>query len=58
MTNVKQKYLSTTEFAKFFGISRQYVHKLILQNKIKAIKIGTRWRISQQEFERVKKEGV
>lgn len=58
MTELEKKYLSTPEFAKFFGISRQYVHKLILKGEIKAIKIGTKWKISQEEFERVKKEGV
>lgn len=58
MTELEKKYLSTPEFAKFFGISRQYVHKLILDGKIKAIKIGTKWRIPREEIERVKQEGV
>ena len=58
MKQLEKEYLSTPEFAKFFNISRQYVHRLILQGKIKAIKIGTKWRIPQEEFERVKSEGV
>ena len=58
MEKLEQKYLSTPQFAKMFGISRQYVHKMILDGKIKAIKIGNVYRIPMEEVEKVEKDGV
>ena len=58
MEELKQKYLSTPQFAQRFGISRQYVHKMILEGKIKGIKLGNVWRISIEEVERIEKEGI
>lgn len=32
--------------------------RAIYSEKIKAIKVGNRWRIPQEEYERVKREGI
>ena len=58
MTNLSQKYLSPTEFAKKLSISRQYILKCLLNGKIKGIKLGKVWRISIEEVERIEKEGI
>lgn len=58
MKELEQKYLSTPQFAKRFGISRQYVHKMILYGKIQAIRIGNIYRIPMEEVEKVEREGV
>lgn len=49
---------SIKEFAEMFRLSYMFVWKLVTTEKIKAIKIGGVYRISQDEVDRVKKEGV
>lgn len=45
---------SITEIAKFFGTSRQNVWNKIQSGEIKAIRFGKLWKISNEEFERLK----
>lgn len=49
----KQEYVSVSEFAKKFSVSRQFVWKLIKENKLKAIKIGSIYKIPNSELERI-----
>ena len=51
-------YKTVQEVAKEFGVNEITIKRLIYNNKINAIKIGNRWKISDEEFERMKKEGV
>lgn len=46
------------ELADVLRMSYTGVLKLIKENKIKAVKIGKVWRISQEEYDRVMKEGA
>ena len=50
--------LSTEQAAKMLGISYQTCFKLIKQGKIKAVKIGSYYKILEEEVERIKKEGT
>ena len=49
------EYTTVTQFAKRFGISRQFVWKMIKEGKLKAIKIGSIYKIPVSEVERIKK---
>jgi excisionase family DNA binding protein len=51
-------YKTVQEIAKEFGVNEITVKRMIYSKKIKAIKIGNSWRIPNEEFERIKKEGV
>ena len=46
------------ETANELGISVMTVRRLIGSKKIKAVKILSSWRISEEEIEKIKKEGV
>jgi len=48
---------STTEVAEILNISRATIFRALRQGRIKGIKIGNIWRISEEELERLKKEG-
>lgn len=50
------KYYSMAEVAAMLGISRPYVHYLKDTRKIKAVRIGAQWAISEKEVERFKRE--
>lgn len=50
-------FLTVSQFALRLGLSRQGVHNLISQGKLKAITVGTVKRIPIAEFERVQREG-
>ena len=50
-----EEYISVTEFAKKFGISRQFVWKMIKNQKLKAIKIGSIYKIPISEVEKIEK---
>jgi excisionase family DNA binding protein len=45
------KYLSINEAAKELGKSRQWIWTLIKMNRIKAIRIGKQFAISEEEIE-------
>lgn len=44
--------VSITEAAEMLGISRQRVHTLITEGKLKAERIGTQWSIRRADVER------
>ena len=46
-------YITVTQFAKKFGISRQFVWKMIKEGKLKAIKIGSLYKIPESEIKRI-----
>lgn len=49
------KYVSVTQFAELFGISRQAVWKWIKAKKLKVIRLGKLYRIPVSEVERIKR---
>ena len=49
------KYVSVTQFAELFGISRQAVWKWIKAKKLKVIRLGKLDRIPVSEVERIKR---
>jgi excisionase family DNA binding protein len=50
---MKKEYITTSELAKFLGISRVAVFKRIKAGKIKAEKIGRNYVISQKELPKI-----
>ena len=51
-------YVSTKEIAEEFGINECTVRRMINDGKIKAIKLGRNWKITKEEFERLKEHGT
>ena len=49
------EYITVTQFAKRFGVSRQFVWKMIKEGKLKAIKIGILYKIPVSEVDRIEK---
>ena len=49
------KYVSVTQFAELFGISRQTVWKWTKAKKLKVIRLGKLYRIPVSEVERIKR---
>ena len=49
------KYVSVTQFAEMFGISRQTVWKWIKAKKLKVIRLEKLYRIPVSEVERIKR---
>ncbi len=47
----------TAEVADELDISRGTVFRALKQGRIKGIKIGNIWRVTEEEVERIKKEG-
>ena len=47
------EYTTVTQFAKRFGVSRQFVWKMIKEGKLKAIKIGSLYKIPESEIKRI-----
>lgn len=50
-----EQYTTVSEFATKFSISRQFVWKLIKEGKLKAIKIGSIYKIPVSEVNRIEK---
>ena len=48
-----ERYLTPSEVAEIFGMSRSGVIKWIREGKIKAVEINGRWRIPYSEIERL-----
>ena len=46
------------EIADHFGVSHEAVRKHMKRGSIKAIKFGNLWKITSDEFNRIKREGV
>ena len=49
------EYITVTQFAKRFGISRQFVWKMIREGKLRAIRIGSLYKILVSEVDRIEK---
>lgn len=49
--------LKVEDLAKELKVSQMTIFRALQQGKIKAIKIGNCWRISEEELERIKKVG-
>ena len=47
------EYITVTKFAEKFDISRQFVWKMIKEGKLKAIKIGSLYKIPESEIKRI-----
>jgi excisionase family DNA binding protein len=45
------------EIAKEFGVNEITIKRMIYSKKIKAIKFGNKWRIPEEEYERLRGEG-
>ena len=50
-----KQYTTVSEFATKFSVSRQFVWKLIKEGKLKAIKIGSIYKIPISEVDRIEK---
>ncbi len=50
--------LSVDKIAKELGVSKITIFRKLQNGKIRGIKIGAIWRISVEELERIKREGV
>lgn len=48
---------TVTEVAKALNISKATVFRALQVGKIKGIKIGNIWRVSEEELQRIMKEG-
>ena len=49
------EYTTVTQFAKRFGVSRQFVWKMIREGKLRAIRIGKIYKIPMSEVDRIEK---
>ena len=49
------EYITVTQFAKKFDISRQFVWKMIREGKLRAIRIGKIYKIPMSEVDRIEK---
>ena len=45
------------DLAEYFKLDYTTVYDRVIANKIKAVKFGCQWRITEEEVERLKKEG-
>ena len=50
-----EQYTTVSEFATKFSVSRQFVWKMIKEGKLKAIKIGSIYKIPVSEVDRIEK---
>jgi excisionase family DNA binding protein len=50
--------LTIEEVSKILKISYRSAWLMVVAGKIKAIRVGNQWRISEDEIERIKKEGA
>lgn len=48
-------YITVTQFAKRFGVSRQFVWKMIREGKLRAIRIGSLYKIPFSEVDIIEK---
>ena len=53
-----QNLYTIEEFAEMFKMSRSGVLLMIRSDRIHAVKVGRQWLISQEEVDRVTKEGA
>ena len=50
--------LTIEEVSKILKISYRSTWLMVVAGKIKAIKVGNQWRVTEDELERIKKEGT
>lgn len=50
-----QNYITVSDFARKFSISRQFVWKMIREGKLRAIRIGSLYKIPVSEVDRIEK---
>ena len=50
-----EQYTTVSEFATKFSVSRQFVWKMIREGKLRAIKIGSIYKIPVSEVDRIEK---
>lgn len=48
-----QNYITVSDFARKFSISRQFVWKMIREGKLRAIRIGSLYKIPVSEVDRI-----
>jgi len=53
-----KRLLTVVEVSQILNIAPNTVRRLIQRGEIKGIKIGRLWRISEEEIERISKEGT
>lgn len=58
MARFEPNFLSITEVAERLGFSRQYIARLVKENKIKSIMVGKRARIPIDELKKIEKRGI
>lgn len=51
---IKLAYKTVQEVAKEFGVNEITIKRMIYKKKLMAIKIGSRWKITEEEFQRLK----
>ena len=52
------KDYSTSDIAAIFGVSRHTARVWLQQGKVKGYKLGRSWRITPDEVDRIRKEGL
>lgn len=55
---MQEKLYTLKEIADALRLSYHSVFNMVHSGKIKAVKFGTHWRITESELERIKKEGA
>lgn len=58
MARFEPQYISAVDLANRLGVSRQYIQKCLAEGKIKAIKVGCRWRIPIDVAKKIEKDGI
>ena len=56
--SVTTKMVSLYEAADILNVHANTLKKWISQGKVNAVKMGRAWKLSEDEVERIKKEGV
>jgi excisionase family DNA binding protein len=52
----KGQYMTSLEAAQLLGLTQDYVRKLILQGKIKALKLGHNWLCTRKAIKHIKRQ--
>jgi len=49
----KEKYYNTKEVSEMLSMGQEYLRQMIREGKIKAVKVGRRWKIKESEVKRL-----
>lgn len=52
------KFYTIQELADLFNLDYMTVYKRVVDGRIQAVKFGTQWRISEDEVNKIKREGA